>query len=189
MKSKKKAAAKRQQKAHLTPDMLKQGVSYDASRDDYVFRDKSRIAREEFASPGISDALTGADDSLALSSADFEAKHIKEKMSVWFDQDVLDEIRARAVARPGSKVSRLINDALRAVFLSEKPVVESRRIPPLEGNGLLETIAQHTADKLVESLLHSLSRPPASNELEHQLAQLSDLMKQVMASNALTKQG
>jgi len=48
-----------------------------------------------------------------LQPGDLNPTHIKEKITIWLDQDIVDEFRERATHVPGGKYQRLINDALR----------------------------------------------------------------------------
>ena len=58
-----------------------------------------------------------------LPEDEFESKNIKERITIFIDQDVLDKFRARA-KKESTKYQTLINHALREV--SDKPDLEDR---------------------------------------------------------------
>ena len=58
-----------------------------------------------------------------VSVEEFEPKNVKERITIFIDQDVLDEFRAQA-KKSGLKYQTLINQALRTV--AQKPSIEER---------------------------------------------------------------
>ena len=63
-----------------------------------------------------------------LNEAEFNTKSVKERITIWIDEDVLDAFRARA-ASEGTKYQTLLNSALRAA-ISKPSLVE--RVETLE---------------------------------------------------------
>lgn len=63
-----------------------------------------------------------------LNEAEFSTKYVKERITIWIDEDVLDAFRARA-ASEGTKYQTLLNSALRAA-ISKPSLVE--RVETLE---------------------------------------------------------
>jgi uncharacterized protein (DUF4415 family) len=63
-----------------------------------------------------------------LNDAEFDTKAVKERITIWLDEDVLDAFRARA-ANEGTKYQTLVNAALRAA-VSKPSLVE--RVEKLE---------------------------------------------------------
>ena len=106
---------------NLDPKLLAQGATFDEATDEYVSKDGKRIAYEEWhdAPPDL------PGEHVPLTTESLLPRNVREKMSVWFDQDVLDELRRRTSLPGGQKMARLINDALRAAYLSE--TIEDRR--------------------------------------------------------------
>ena len=58
-----------------------------------------------------------------VSSDEFEPKNVKERITIFIDQDILDQFRTRA-KKSGAKYQTLINQALREASL--KPGLEER---------------------------------------------------------------
>jgi uncharacterized protein (DUF4415 family) len=58
-----------------------------------------------------------------ISPDEFDAKNIKERITIFIDQDVLDQFRAKA-GKTGLKYQTLINQALREA--ANKPSLEER---------------------------------------------------------------
>lgn len=54
---------------------------------------------------------------------EFDAKNVKERITIFIDQDVLDQFRAKA-SKTGLKYQTLINQALRES--ANKPSIEDR---------------------------------------------------------------
>lgn len=54
-----------------------------------------------------------------IDSDEFSSKYAKERISIWIDEDVLDEFRKTAAAKNG-KYQTLINEVLRAYAFSPK---------------------------------------------------------------------
>jgi uncharacterized protein (DUF4415 family) len=106
--------------SELDHELLAHGTTYDASTDEYVSPEGHRISYEEWHEPPPPRAGMDVESSTShrpITEADLSPRNVREKMSVWFDQDVLDELRRIAAATPGKKMARLINDALRAAYL------------------------------------------------------------------------
>ena len=99
----------------LDQGLIAQGHRYDAETDEYVSPDGFRMPRAEWHA-AVPDALGADQPQPPLTEEGLRPRNVREKMSVWFDQDIIDELRRLAEA-PGVKMSRLINDALRAVYL------------------------------------------------------------------------
>lgn len=112
-----------------------QGLTYDAKRDEYIGKNGLRIPRADIKAPsGQREELT---------EEMLNPQNIKEKISIWLEQDVLDEIRRRAEKTPHGKYARLINEALRQAFLPTKP--EGRTIEALFMR--LEALEAFVSDK------------------------------------------
>jgi uncharacterized protein (DUF4415 family) len=58
-----------------------------------------------------------------VSPEEFDAKNVKERITIFIDQDILDQFRVRA-KKTGAKYQTLINQALREASL--KPGLEER---------------------------------------------------------------
>ena len=60
-----------------------------------------------------------------LQPGDLDPRNIKERITIFLDEDIVDEFRKRAKEVPGSKYQALINEALR-VYLEKTEGLEER---------------------------------------------------------------
>ncbi len=99
---------------HIVPERLrKQGVTYDADSDEYITKSGYRVPREEFD-------LKPSANSREIIESTLNPSNIKEKISFWIDQDLLDCIKKEANKIAHKKYTHLINEVLRQYFFNEK---------------------------------------------------------------------
>jgi uncharacterized protein (DUF4415 family) len=60
-----------------------------------------------------------------LQPGDLDPRNVKERITIFLDEDIVDEFRKRAKEVPGGKYQALINDALR-VYLEKAEGLEAR---------------------------------------------------------------
>ncbi len=173
----------KKKKSLLNDELKAEGFTYDASTDELVSKDGQRVTREELEESPFK--ATAPKDGIRpeLTRETLVPKNVKEKMSVWFAQDVLDEIRRLATKLPGGKAAPLINAALRQVFLPGTVDDESKSIlSELTSQVPVGGISAPTAGPVnfLEAVVTQLEKELAQGErpsIEDRLNRLEDIIR------------